>query len=135
VKRIVGLPGDTLAMRDKVLLINGDPQVEPYARYIDRFTDPSDPRMYWQREHLVGDSAAQHPSRDRWGPLVVPPGKYFALGDNRDNSEDSRYWGFLEATSIKGRPIFVYYSFARDPLDPFSWLTDIRWTRIGDLIR
>lgn len=135
VKRIVGLPGDTLAMRDKVLLINGDPQVEPYARHIDLFTDPTDPRMYWQRAFLVGDTAHYHPTRDRWGPLVVPPGKYFALGDNRDNSEDSRYWGFLDAEDIRGRPMFVYYSFVRDPLHPFSWITDVRWTRIGELIR
>jgi signal peptidase I len=135
VKRIVGLPGDTLEMRDKVLFINGRARLEPHARYIDLFTDPSDPRMYWQRRFLVGDTAGYHPTRDRWGPLVVPPHRYFALGDNRDNSEDSRYWGFLEAADIKGRPMFVYYSFARDPLHPFSWITDVRWSRIGELIR
>jgi signal peptidase I len=137
VKRIVGLPGDTLEMRDKVLYVNGEPRVEPHARYLDPFTDPSDPRMQWQRRYLTDDvvAASYRPTRDHWGPLVVPSGSYFALGDNRDNSEDSRYWGFLDADDIKGQPLFVYYSFDRDPLRPFSWLTDVRWSRIGDLIR
>jgi signal peptidase I len=137
VKRIVGLPGDTLEMRAKGLFLNGQPRVEPYVSYEDTFSDPFDPRMLWQFEHLTTDvePAYYRPTRDSWGPLLVPPGKYFALGDNRDNSEDSRYWGFLDAADIRGRPIFVYYSFDRDPLAPFSWLTGVRWSRIGDIIR
>lgn len=138
VKRLVGLPGDTLEMRKKVLYVNGEPQDEPYARYVDRFSEPTDSRMLWQVDYLVGgkrDWRSYDPTRDSWGPLVVPQGKYFALGDNRDNSEDSRYWGFLEAESIRGRPMFIYYSFARDPLQPFSWLTEVRWKRIGEAIR
>ncbi len=138
VKRIVGLPGDTVEMRGKVLYINGAPQDEPYIRHVDRFSEPSDARMQWQREHLVGpkgDRRSYDPTRDSWGPIVVPEAKYFALGDNRDNSEDSRYWGFVDASAIRGRPIFVYYSFIRDPLAPFSWLTDVRWNRIGEVIR
>jgi signal peptidase I len=138
VKRIVGMGGDTLEMHDKLLYLNGRPQVEPYVRSIDPFTDPSDPRMRWQRGYLVHPPAnlrAYRPTRDNWGPIVVPPHKFFAMGDNRDNSEDSRYWGFLDSEAIKGRPIFVYYSHAPDPLDPFSWLTGVRWGRIGSLIR
>lgn len=138
VKRIVGMGGDTLEMRDKRLVVNGVPQPEPWARHIDLFTDPYDPRMRWQRDFLLdppSNPRDYRPTRDNWGPIVVPAGKYFALGDNRDNSEDSRYWGFLEPRAIKGQPLFVYYSYAKDPLDPFSWLTDIRWARIGDLIR
>jgi signal peptidase I len=138
VKRIVGLPNDTLEMRSKVLYINGKPQYEPYIRHLDRFSEPSDERMQWQREYLVGQRKTRgkyDPTRDSWGPIVVPKGKYFALGDNRDNSEDSRYWGFVDGGSIRGRPMFVYYSFARDPLRPFSWLTDVRWDRIGEPIR
>lgn len=138
VKRIVGMGGDTLEMRDKVLYLNGRPMVEPYARHLDPFSDPADPRMLWQRDHLVDgkrDRRRYLPSRDNWGPIVVPHDKLFALGDNRDNSEDSRYWGFLDEQDVKGRPILVYYSFARDPLQPFSWLTDVRWARIGEWIR
>jgi signal peptidase I len=138
VKRIVGLPGDTLEMRDKVLFLNGVPQFEPYIRHVDSYSEPSDIRMLWQRDFLVRgkrDWRLYQPTRDSWGPIAVPEGKYFALGDNRDNSEDSRYWGFLDAEAIRGRPMFVYYSFVRNPLQPFSWLTDVRWHRIGWAIR
>lgn len=137
VKRLVGVPGDTLEMREKVLYVNGVPQDEPYTRHIDYFTEPSDERMLWQRDYLVRgkrDWRNYDPTRDSWGPLIVPEGKYFALGDNRDNSEDSRYWGFLDEESIRGRPMFVYYSFVRNPLEPLSWLFDVRWNRIGEAI-
>ncbi|MBV9773266.1 MAG: signal peptidase I [Gemmatimonadetes bacterium] len=137
VKRLIGLPGDTLEMHDKVLYLDGKPQPEPYVRHIDPITDPGDPQMMWQLSYLAGGEGAQryyHPTRDNWGPIVVPPGKYFALGDNRDNSEDSRYWGFLDKEAIKGRPILVYYSFERDVAHPFSWVTGVRWTRIGSMI-
>jgi signal peptidase I len=137
VKRLVGVPGDTLAMRDKVLYLNGEPQPEPYAHHVDYFSDPSDARMGWQHVYHVagaGNAAVYRPTRDNWGPLVVPPHRYFALGDNRDNSEDSRYWGFVAEDAIKGRPMFIYYSFRRDP-SPFAWVTGVRWGRIGSVIR
>jgi signal peptidase I len=138
VKRIVGLGGDTLEMRDKVLLRNGVPQDEPYVRHTDPAGDHPDPRMGWQLDHLVDRRLTRRtyrPSRDNWGPLVVPAGKLFALGDNRDRSEDSRYWGFLDAEAVKGRPMFVYYSFQGDLADPVPWLTRVRWARIGEVIR
>lgn len=138
VKRVVGVPGDTLAMRDKVLYLDGVPQNEPFTRHIDPLTDPSDPRMMWQLPYLVNrpsDPDAYRPTRDNWGPLVVPPGKYFALGDNRDMSDDSRYWGFFDKSALRGRPIFVYYSFERDLSRPLSWITGVRWNRIGEVIR
>lgn len=138
VKRIVGVPGDTLEMREKALYLNGDLHPEPYVRHIEPFSDPADPRMLWQLPYLAiarGDLEAYRPTRDNWGPLVVPEGKFFALGDNRDNSEDSRYWGFLDGRAIRGRPMFVYYSFDRTPAEPFAWLTSIRWTRVGAAIR
>ncbi|HEX2191131.1 MAG TPA: signal peptidase I [Longimicrobiaceae bacterium] len=137
VKRLVGMPGDTLAMHDKVLFVNGEPQPEPYVRHIDPITDPGDPQMMWQLSYLVGDRQARRsyrPTRDNWGPIVVPEGKFFTLGDNRDNSEDSRYWGFIDKVSIKGRPILVYYSFEHDLANPIPWVTGVRWARIGSLI-
>jgi signal peptidase I len=80
------------------------------------------------------DVRRQHPTRDNWGPLVVPQGKYFVLGDNRDNSSDSRYWGFVDESAIKGRPLVVYFSYDREAHDPLPWLTDIRWHRLGAMI-
>jgi hypothetical protein len=59
---------------------------------------------------------------------------YFVLGDNRDNSADSRYWGFVDASAVKGRPLVVYFSYDRGTHDPLPWLTDIRWSRLGSLI-
>jgi signal peptidase I len=139
VKRIVGLPGDTLEMREKVLVLNGVPQDEPYARHSDPIGDQRDPKMVeWQLEHLVDRRLTRRtyrPSRDNWGPLVVPDAKFFALGDNRDRSEDSRYWGFLDAEAVKGRPMFVYYSFQGELEDLLPWLTRVRWDRIGEVIR
>jgi signal peptidase I len=136
VKRLVGLPGDTLEMRDKALLVNGEPLVEPYVRHRDPGGDAVHPGMVWQSPFLQKDAipGRYRPSRDNWGPLIVPPDRFFVLGDNRDNSEDSRYWGFITRESIKGRPWRVYYS--TDPAHPgaFSWLRDVRWDRIGGLI-
>jgi signal peptidase I len=143
VKRVVGVPGDTLEMREKVLLVNGAPLDEPYAQYIDREGDAVHQAMTWQRGFLVASPAAKrprssgryHPSRDTWGPIHVPEGSYFVLGDNRDNSEDSRYWGFVARESIRGRPWVVYYSFDRAEGDPMPWINAVRWERVGHVIR
>lgn len=135
VKRLVGLPGDTLEMVDKALLVNARPLHEPYARYLDRKGDAVHPGMHWQSNHLIAGPADYHPSRDTWDPLVVPDGSFFVLGDNRDNSEDSRYWGFVDRESIRGRPWIVYYSFDLGERPSLSWLRAIRWTRIGGQIR
>jgi len=138
VKRLIGLPGDTLEMRGKILFLNGEEVYEPYARHVDAFSEPTDPRMHWQRDHLLAaerDPSVYGPTRDQWGPIIVPEGKFFALGDNRDNSEDSRYWGFIDAEAVRGRPMFVYYSFVRSPIDSFAWAQNVRWSRIGFAIR
>ncbi len=136
VKRLVGLPGDTLEMRDKAVFLNGDRLDEPYARYIDRRGDAVHPDMNWQSNHLIaGPTPEYHPTRDNWGPIVVPPSGFFVLGDNRDNSEDSRYWGFVPRASIRGRPWFVYYSLETGSGRASAWLSSVRWRRIGNRIR
>ena len=132
VKRLVGVGGDTLAMRNKVLYVNGQPQDEPYVQHTDPNNDAYAPSMYWQCDYLPANYDGEcRPTRDNWGPIVVPPGKYMMLGDNRDDSEDSRYWGFVDRAAIKGRPLFIYYSFDANTMRPFPWLTHIRWGRIG----
>lgn len=110
VKRLVGLPGDTLVMRQGTLQRNGAPVPEPYV-------------------------TAGPPGRDDWGPLVVPPRHFFVLGDNRANSLDSRYWGFVPDSLLRGAPWFVYYSFTPDSVRPAPWLTQIRWARLGTSVR
>lgn len=136
VKRLVGLPGDTIAMKEKRFLLNGREILEPYARHSDLVGDVVHPGMKWQERFLarVSRPGRYNPTRDNWGPLVVPDGRFFVLGDNRDNSEDSRYWGFVERESIRGRPWIVYYSSAMDPAGRFQFLRDVRWTRIGGRI-
>ncbi|MCY3600522.1 MAG: signal peptidase I [Gemmatimonadetes bacterium] len=133
VKRTVGLPGDTLRMQGGVLYRNGVEVEEPYVRRDPRRPDAGDSRMLWQREHLVRDPerSEYRPKRDNWGPLVVPAERYFMLGDNRDDSLDSRYWGFVERAKMRGKPFFIYFSYDRDALDPFRVLTAMRPGRIG----
>ena len=138
VKRLVGLPGDTLEMRQGVLWRNGTRQVEHYVTHTQPDVDPATEEFRWQRPYLVRTaeaSAAYHPSRNNWGPLVVPQQSYFVLGDNRDNSLDSRYWGFVPDSLVRGRPFVVYYSYAPDTARGFPWLTKIRWSRVGELIQ
>jgi signal peptidase I len=136
VKRVVGLPGDTLEMRAKVLHVNGEPVEEPYVRVLDPRGDAMHPNMKWQANHLIASTPRGYsPSRDTWGPLVVPDSSYFVLGDNRDNSEDSRYWGFVRRDRIRGRPWLVYYSFDPALEGGIPWLQAVRWGRIGTLVR
>lgn len=132
VKRIVGVPGDTLSMRDGTLLRNGVRIEEPYAKHSRPYEDPFSRRFLWQRSHLLrrGEHRPYRPTRDNWGPIEVPADSFFVLGDNRDNSEDSRYWGFVPGRAIVGKPLLVYYSYDRRGLDPFPWLTGIRWNRL-----
>ena len=138
VKRLVGVPGDTLYMKSGELYVNGEHQTERYVTHSEPDMDPSPPDFDWQKKYVVKTAeaaAVSTPSRNNWGPLVVPKDEYFVLGDNRDNSLDSRYWQFVPDSLIRGRPMFVYYSYDPDSLDRMSWLTRIRWTRIGERVR
>lgn len=137
VKRLVGLPGDTLEMHDGSLYRNGSRIPEQYVSHssdVDRVED----KFRWQRDYVVPTAAATiqyYPTRNNWGPLVVPEKNYFVLGDNRDNSSDSRYWGFVADSLVKGRPFVIYYSYAPDSSQTLAWLTRIRWNRLGELVK
>ncbi len=132
VKRLIGLPGDTLSMRNAVLYLDGKPQTEPYVQHVSPDADGYHPWMVWQKQYLAPgvDPATYHPTLNNWGPIVVPPGHFFAMGDNRDLSLDSRYWGFVDATKVKGRVLGIYFSYDPDAADIVPWLQDIRWHRI-----
>ena len=136
VKRLLGLPGDTLEMRDGALYLNDEPLDEPYLNE-RRGQDDLSPDMVWQRAHLVAgvDRPSYSPSRHHWGPILVPDGYYFMLGDNRDQSLDSRYWGLLEAWRIEGRVLFKYFSYNKESYRPFPAIREIRWRRIGRGLR
>ncbi|MFO8175442.1 MAG: signal peptidase I [Longimicrobiales bacterium] len=136
VKRLVGLPGDTLEMRDKVLYVNGRALQEDYVRHTPDQADDTHPWMVWQDRYLLqeGGNGPYRPTRDNWGPLVIPPDRYFMLGDNRDTSLDSRYWGLLEGWRLEGRAVLVYFSYDKDSPRPFPWLREVRWDRIGDIV-
>ena len=132
VKRLIGMPGDTLEMRDKTLYLNGIAQDEPYVLRTDDKPDFSAAAMVWQRDILAGGPRDDYqPTRDTWGPLVIPEDRYFMLGDNRDDSIDSRIWGLLERWRFEGRIIVRYFSYNRDSYRPFPFIREIRWDRIG----
>jgi signal peptidase I len=115
IKRVIGLPGDRLELRRKVMYVNGNRLDEPYVQFLE---PPS------------GDAPARPGDlREEYGPVTVPEDQYFMMGDNRDNSQDSRYWGFLPASYVKGRALFIYFS-----ADP-SRLLGVRWTRLFDRVR
>ncbi|HXE59035.1 MAG TPA: signal peptidase I [Gemmatimonadales bacterium] len=135
VKRLVGMPGDTLEMKEGMLYRNGKPVHEPYVIHTDpaKSEDPLQRSVMreWQLRYLVGrDTATYNPDLQDWGPLVVPPDSFFMMGDNRDNSFDSRYWGFLSRRSVRGRPLLVYFSYDPDSWKPLPILTAVRWGRI-----
>lgn len=140
IKRVIGAPGDTLGMQAGRLYRNGAAVDEPYVQL-----GAAEPPVYaevqakmiaWQSPHLVGGPRAGYaPTHWNWGPLVVPPGHLFMMGDNRDLSWDSRYWGFLPVNRVKGRAELVYYSY-----DEGSWrllpvLTAPRLSRAFTMIR
>lgn len=122
VKRVIGVPGDRLRMVNKTVFINGKPLNEPYVRFMeppnnlfrDNFPRTDMPTIYgmegkwWLEMHkLVED-----------GELIVPQGHYFVMGDNRDDSQDSRYWGFVPRENIIGRPLLIYWSVKTIDQDP-----------------
>ncbi len=137
VKRLIGMPGDTLEMQDQVLFLNGERLDEPYVKHTSRQDETGMPQwMGWQLGYLLSgvDRLSYSPTRDNWGPIVIPEDRYFMLGDNRETSLDSRYWGLLEGWRLEGRVVFTYFSYNRDSFRPFPWVREIRWDRIARAI-
>jgi len=129
VKRVIGVPGDTLQMVHDTVIRNGQRLDEPYA--LHTATAPIQDEEFrlqliraWQLPHYVGANPGRYrPTTHDWGPIVVPAQHYFVMGDNRDESYDSRFWGFLPRPHIRGRPLFIYMSVATRPFR-------IRWNRL-----
>mgnify|MGYP001193205069 FL=1 len=107
IKRVIGLPGETIELREKKVYIDGKPLEE--SAYVHFLSPPSAPTD--QHELTTFDV------RERYGPVTVPANQYFAMGDNRDNSQDSRYWGFLPRENIKGKALVIYWSYDSQPED------------------
>lgn len=110
IKRVVGAPGDTIEVKNKELYVNGQRQDERYAIH-------EDPTRFPQTIQ----------ERDNFGPVSIPKDSYFVMGDNRDHSLDSRFWGFVDVSKIKGRAFIIYWSWNSEA----NW---VRWNRIGKLI-
>ena len=79
----------------------------------------------------------KRPTLDNWGPLLIPASNYFMMGDNRYQSKDSRYWGIVPRANVRGRPLFIYYTYVPQAESdrPLSFITDIRWSRIGHWVK
>jgi len=127
VKRVIGEGGDTLQMVHDTVFRNGKRLDEAYALHLEPHSD--DPfqlrkiRALQLPQYVGRDSAHYHPTTHDWGPVVIPPQHFWVMGDNRDESYDSRFWGFLPRSHIVGRPVIIYLSVASDP-----WR--IRWNRM-----
>jgi len=137
IKRVVGLPGETVEIRGKQVYIDNEPLEEPYVHFLEP------PRSRDHPEYGLRGEAR----RDDWGPEVVPDGHLFVLGDNRDNSRDSRFWGFLPIDQVKGRALIVYWSYEATREEyhrtgVWEWVRDTamavgktRWRRFFHVIR
>ena len=137
IKRLVAVPGQTVEIRNKVLYVDGKRTVDPpHSKYVDP---------------VIKSKNSPAGIRDNLAPTVVPSDHYFVMGDNRDNSEDSRYWGMLSRELIRGEAIILYWSWSPDPQAPvysnlfsipgmifynlFHFPSKVRWGRIGMLVR
>jgi signal peptidase I len=133
VKRVVGMPGDTLSMEENRLQVNGRAAEEPFVLRTAPLADHEDPKMRgWQSRYLIADRDPRtyRPTLKNWGPIIVPADSFFVMGDNRDNSYDSRYWGFLGRDRIRGRPLIVYFSYDPSGILPLPLVSSVRWGRL-----
>jgi len=121
IKRVIGLAGDMVEIKNKVVFINGEKTEDPYAFFSDTRGSP-----------------LMNRPRDNYGPVKVPDNSIFVLGDNRDHSYDSRFWGFVENSALKGKAFIVYFSW---DTSEFDWSLsklfniDVRWGRLGHILK
>ena len=97
IKRTIGLPGETIELKNQTVFVNGQALTEPYAHYLFPPADETQTDAFDLRR--------------KFGPVTVPDGHFFMMGDNRDDSQDGRFWGFLPQSYVKGRALFIYWSF------------------------
>jgi signal peptidase I len=114
IKRLIGLPGDTIEIVNKVVFVNGQKFDVPQVQYEDDDVLPS----------AISE-------RDNFGPQIVPPHSYFMMGDNRDNSRDSRFWGFVDNAELVGNAVIIYWSWDIESGNLAQRLKNVRWGRIG----
>ncbi len=118
IKRVVGVAGDTIEIKNKQLFINGEANENPYIQFTDK--------------NIMKASAGP---RDNMGPVKVPEGSLFVMGDNRDNSYDSRFWGFVPLKDVLGKAFILYWSWdLQKPLLSVDRFTSIRWSRLGNIV-
>ena len=131
IKRVIGLPGETLEVRDKAVYIDGRKIEDPYQYFA------------LEEDHYA--------PKDDHGPVLIPEGHYFMMGDNRDNSHDSRFWGPVPGKNLIGKPLFIYWSYDDDPYDPgpksvlqhareygnkvLNFFSRTRWSRTGMVLK
>ncbi len=126
IKRVIGIEGDVIESKDKILYVNGRKLIETYVQHVDNNMIPAGRECIY--DEGVGFPPNSTNCRDNFGPLKVPKGSVFVMGDNRDESYDSRFWRFVDLSLIKGKAIIIYWSWDNDN----TW---VRFNRIGRLIR